>query len=151
LDRGGTRALKVSQEASAEAAGVPVTNTGVTVLVAEDNRVNRKVIEKQLDKLGFACEFAENGVRVLEMLRETDFPVVLMDCEMPEMDGFDACRRIRSGEAGEEIKDLPVIAMTAHVMDAERKRCFDSGMNDYLSKPVKLDALRDTLNRWLNA
>jgi two-component system sensor histidine kinase/response regulator len=151
LDRGGTRALKVSQEASAEAAGVPVTNTGVTVLVAEDNRVNRKVIEKQLDKLGFACEFAENGVRVLEMLRETDFPVVLMDCEMPEMDGFDACRRIRSGEAGESIKDLPVIAMTAHVMDAEQKRCFDAGMNDYLSKPVKLDALRDTLNRWLNA
>ncbi len=129
----------------------------VRILLVEDNATNQEVALGILKKLGVEADVAENGEEAIEALQATRYDLVLMDVQMPVMDGFEATRRIRSGEDSPSSSDLrpltsghlPIIAMTAHAMEGDRERCLDAGMNDYLSKPIDPQALADVLRRWV--
>jgi len=121
---------------------------GLRVLLVEDNLVNQKVAGALLKKLGCISSIALHGEEALNKLRSEPFDIVLMDCQMPVMDGFEATRRIRAGEAGEAALRIPIIAMTANAMQGDREICLESGMNDYLAKPVGRNDLAATLARW---
>jgi signal transduction histidine kinase/CheY-like chemotaxis protein len=123
--------------------------SGARVLVAEDNEVNRRVLASMLKKFGCEATFAFDGREALQLIEQHDFDAVLMDCQMPEMDGYEATRRLRA--MGGLFGSLAVIALTANVMDGDREACFAAGMNDFLGKPVKSDILRATLERWCAA
>jgi len=120
---------------------------GAHVLVAEDNAVNRTVAVNMLAKLGHRADTAPDGHSALEALEENVYDAVLMDCQMPGLDGYEVTRELRRREGGE--RHVPVIAITAHAMRSDRERCFAAGMDDYLSKPLRLAALRETLDRCL--
>ncbi len=117
------------------------------VLVAEDNPVNRMVIEGLLSKFEIKPDFAENGVEAVDKFfdLDKDYDLVLMDCEMPQLDGFDATLKIREEEKNRAITSTPIIALTAHVEAAHRQRVFDCGMNHFLSKPVTIEKLSEAL------
>ena len=123
------------------------------ILLVEDNPVNQIVASALLEQVGLSCDKAGNGVEALAALRQSpdDMPyhLVLMDCQMPEMDGYEASTKIRQGEAGERYKDLNIIAMTANAMKGDREKCLTVGMNDYISKPVQADVLHEKLKNWL--
>ncbi|MCE5335365.1 MAG: response regulator [Desulfobacteraceae bacterium] len=118
------------------------------ILLAEDNPVNQEVGRAMLESFGCCVDVASNGSEVLHLLaNEKKYDVIFMDCEMPVMDGFQATRKIREKERGQESK-VPVIALTAHIMDDDRNRCLRAGMDDYLSKPFRLQELSQMLRRW---
>ena len=119
---------------------------GLRVLVAEDNAVNTKLAVMLLGRLGCKVQTAANGVEALAAMTRGPVDVVLMDCEMPDMNGFEATREIRRREG--DRAHTPIIAMTANAMDTDRQRCLDAGMDDYLSKPVRAPLLRAALERW---
>jgi PAS domain S-box-containing protein len=124
------------------------------VLVVEDNPVNQKVAVNMIEKLGYRANVAANGREAVESLARIPYALVFMDCQMPEMDGFEATRFIRSQEeslrqAGGRPPHLPVIAMTANAMQEDHARCQEAGMDDFLSKPVTSKSLAAVLNRWL--
>jgi len=118
------------------------------ILVAEDNPTNRDVIRRQLNLLGFACEMANNGKQALEDWRSGKYAVLLTDCHMPEMDGFELTNAIRKYEKNNN-KRLPIIAITANALQGEAKRCIEAGMDDYLSKPFDIKILREKLYKWM--
>ena len=118
------------------------------ILVAEDNEVNQVVARWLLEKLGYVVQMAGNGQVALDMLEEGEFDLVLMDLLMPEMDGLEATRRIRSGRWG---ADLPIIALTANAMSGDRERCLQAGMDGYLSKPIRRSELVGELERMLGS
>jgi signal transduction histidine kinase/CheY-like chemotaxis protein len=120
------------------------------ILVAEDNLVNQRMATAVLKKAGFAFELAENGRQALERLRERSFDLVLMDVQMPEMDGLQATRLIRELESGSD-RRIPIVALTANAFDADRQACFDAGMDDFIAKPFKALELVATIDRWLAA
>ena len=124
-------------------------NRSRRVLVAEDNQINRVVALKLLEKLGYEADAVNDGEEVLGALALRDYGLVLMDCQMPEMDGYEATRRIRDRTSAIPDHDLPVVAMTANAMKGDRERCLNAGMDDYVSKPVKENELRGVLQRWL--
>lgn len=142
--------LPVLREVSREAPDAPAALKGLRVLVAEDNYVNQKVITRQLEKWGVRYRLAENGYQVLRALQEELFDLILMDCQMPEMDGFEATRRIRAMERQQGGQHIPIIALTANAMAEDREACLQAGMDDYIAKPFKPDALRALLERWAN-
>lgn len=121
---------------------------GVVVLVAEDNPLNQRLIKTQLTKLGYACRVVENGQEALEAFAKGGYSLILMDCQMPVMDGYTTTERIRRLEKAGKGR-IPIVAVTANAMPEERKHCFEAGMDEYLSKPVKLETLRQTLENWL--
>ena len=119
------------------------------ILLVEDNEVNRTVISLQLSTLGYEIETAENGVEGLSKWKDGRYDLVLTDCHMPEMDGFELTRKLRKLESTEGRTRGPVIAITANAMPGEAERCVKEGMDDYLLKPVRLDELSDTLRKWI--
>ncbi len=120
------------------------------ILLAEDNLTNQQVAVAILRKFGYAADVAGNGVEVLDALRKADYDVVLMDCKMPEMDGYEAARQIRDARTGMRNPHIPIIAITADAISGDREKCLESGMNDYLSKPVEPRQLSEILEKWLN-
>ena len=119
------------------------------VLVAEDNAINQRVAIRMLEKLGLKADIVDNGAKAVEALKEIAYPLVLMDCQMPEMDGFQSTAAIRSWEAEQGLARTPILAMTAHAMPGDRERCLDAGMDDYISKPISLAALEAILQKWM--
>lgn len=120
---------------------------GVAVLLAEDNELNQMVAETMLKNLGAKVSVANNGLEAVEQVSTHNFDVVIMDCQMPEMDGFEATQIIRAGD--DEKSQLPIVAMTANVESEDRLRCFECGMNDFVSKPVKQEQLARLINNLL--
>ncbi|HEV7484799.1 MAG TPA: response regulator [Thermoanaerobaculia bacterium] len=124
----------------------------IRLLVVEDNMTNQKVIVAQLKKIGYAADTVANGLEALNALARIPYPLILMDCQMPEMDGFEASRRIRANEAGQNAANpVTIIALTAGAMEGDRDRCLAAGMDDYLTKPIKLPLLEASLLRYLAA
>ncbi len=121
------------------------------ILLAEDNPTNQKVAAAMLGKLGYQVELAENGREAVEMLAGHSYDLVLMDCHMPDMDGYEAIRIIRRPDSPVRNHAIPVIAMTANVTEGDREKCLDAGMDDYLSKPVEPHALAEKLGKWLRS
>ncbi len=118
------------------------------ILVAEDNPVNRKVAEAFFASLGLKIDFAHDGSQALAAWRSGSYRVIFMDCEMPEMDGFETARRIRAEEQQESLTPIPIVAMTAYAMEGDRERCLKAGMDDYLAKPVRKKSLQAVLERF---
>ncbi len=118
------------------------------VLVVEDNEVNQMVAIRMLDKLGYRSDVAANGLEAVEAASRIRYDAILMDCQMPEMDGFEATRAIRESEAARGLR-TPIIAMTANALQSDREECLHSGMDDYLAKPVQKATLGESLRRWL--
>ena len=118
------------------------------ILVVEDNVVNQRVTLLLLQKLGYRCEVAVNGLEALAALQSRLFDLVLMDCHMPDMDGYQATARIRERER-KIGAHIPIIAMTANAMEQDRERCLEAGMDDYISKPVDIKRLSAVLEKWL--
>jgi signal transduction histidine kinase/ActR/RegA family two-component response regulator len=117
------------------------------VLVVEDSPVNRLVAVHVLERLGFRAHVVNDGREALQALSTQRYDAVLMDCQMPDIDGYEATRELRRRENGE--RHTPVIAMTAHAMTGDRERCLDAGMDDYIAKPVRSQALSEVLSRWI--
>lgn len=117
--------------------------TGEEVLLVEDNALNQMVAEKFLEGMGLSIDIAENGAVAVKMLKEKKYDLVLMDIQMPEMDGYEATRHIRSGTNGN--KNIPILAMTAHALHDEEAKCRKAGMNDYISKPLKRSVLHSKI------
>jgi CheY-like chemotaxis protein len=115
------------------------------VLVVEDNDVNQLVVEGMLAKRGFEVDCAGDGREALERLAARDYALVLMDCQMPVLDGYAATAEIRAGGSR-----VPIVAMTAHAMKGDRERCLEAGMDDYLAKPLRPEELDAALERWLS-
>jgi CheY-like chemotaxis protein len=125
--------------------GVGRPRSEARILVAEDNPINERLLLAQLRKLGYEARAVASGFAAVEALRQEKYDLVLMDCQMPEMDGFEATRRIR--ESGRP--QVPIVAVTASAMTGDRERCIREGMDDYLSKPMELCQLAEVLARWL--
>jgi signal transduction histidine kinase/DNA-binding response OmpR family regulator len=152
------------QSLMAEAAGGPVASkdvardkhnvaghAGARVLLVEDNRVNQEVALRTLRTFGIEAQVAADGAQAFARIRESSFDLVLMDCQMPVMDGYEATRQIRAWES--DAKNgrarLPIVAMTANALQGDREKCIDAGMDDYLPKPIKRDVLAGALSKWL--
>jgi len=124
--------------------------SNMQVLLVEDHRVNQMVAEAMLKKLGYQVHLAVNGLEALQINEQADIDLILMDCQMPEMDGYEATRRIRAQEKTvDNGTRVPILAMTAHTTEEDKSLCFSSGMDDYLAKPVRCDDLESHLLRWL--
>ncbi len=123
--------------------------TGLRVLLADDNLVNQKVATHVLKKLGTHVHGVSNGIEALQALRDADFDVVLMDCQMPEMDGYEATRRLRQSAAACRNPRIPVIALTANAFATDREQCLAAGMDDFLTKPIEQTRLEEALMRVL--
>ncbi len=129
---------------SAPASTVP--RSSARILLAEDNVINQKVAMGLLRNIGYSADIASNGVEVLAALERTPYDLILMDCQMPEMDGYEATQQIRARGKSPTPR---IIAMTANAMRGESEKCLAVGMDDYLSKPVRIETLREMLSRWL--
>jgi CheY-like chemotaxis protein/HPt (histidine-containing phosphotransfer) domain-containing protein len=122
----------------------------VRLLLVEDNRTNQEVGVRMLEHLGYrAVEVAPDGLQALAALAARDFDLVLMDCHLPGIDGYETARRIRA-RSGAPNQDVPIVATTAAVMDSDRQKCFAAGMNAYLAKPLKMNSLKQVVEEWTN-
>lgn len=142
--------LKVKQGKQSEKINWPANTR---LLLVEDNHVNQLVATGLIKNIGLDIDIANNGVEALQKIKnlpdDIAYSCILMDCQMPEMDGYETSRQIRSGSAGEKNTNIPIIAMTANAMKGDREKCLAAGMNDYLSKPVEPAELEKKLLHWL--
>jgi len=147
---GSTFFFHLPLEPAAEPTSAGASNAGRSfhVLIAEDNPINRMVTQHQVRALGYRVAAVENGRQALQALEEQRFDLVLMDCQMPELDGYEATRRLRQRER--KGQHLPVIAVTAHTAPEDRERCLAAGMDDYIAKPYREETLAAALERWLS-
>ena len=123
----------------------PADSLPLKIAVAEDNMANQRVIMIMLRRLGWESEFAENGRELLDLVRNKDYDLIFMDVQMPLMDGLEATRRLRAGDAGEGLKEVKIIALTANALSGDEARCLESGMNAYMTKPLKLRTLKQAI------
>ena len=121
----------------------------IRILVAEDNPTNQAVAVGVLEKLGYRADVVHNGLEAVRALQKITYDVVLMDCQMPEMDGFEATRAIRDADSEVLNPHIPIIALTAHALKGDREKCLQAGMDDYLTKPISPHDLESALDRWL--
>lgn len=119
------------------------------ILVAEDNRINQKVAEEMLSLMGCSCKIVENGQAAIHTLQNEDFDLILMDAQMPVMDGYEATRLIRQGQAGTVNKAIPILATTANAIKGDIELCLEAGMNDYISKPISFNDLAFKIEKWI--
>lgn len=123
------------------------------LLLVEDNHVNQLVAQSLLNNLKLSSDVVSNGLEALENLRlspeDAPYTAILMDCQMPEMDGYEASQKIRAGQAGAQYQSIPIIALTANVMKGDRDKCLKAGMNDYLAKPLDPEELNKVMTKWL--
>jgi len=123
------------------------------ILLVEDNHINQQVALGILEDMGLTADCAFNGIEAIHLLKDSlpanPYTLIFMDCQMPDMDGYQATFHIREGDAGDFYKSLPIIAMTANAMAGDRKKCLDAGMSDYLSKPVEPETILAVLNQWI--
>ncbi|MFQ3248731.1 MAG: signal transduction histidine kinase/ActR/RegA family two-component response regulator [Glaciecola sp.] len=125
--------------------------SNMRVLIVEDNHINQEVLKAILTGLKIQIEIASNGQEAINLLSRKEsaiFDLVLMDCQMPIIDGYEATRRIRAGHAGELLKEIPIVALTANTLNSEREKCFQTGMDDHLSKPIDINALKLILMKY---
>ncbi len=142
------RAVKARQSLAAAAVGPD--SEGARILVVDDHPVNRLFAVRLLEKLGFKdIVAADNGAQAVRLADEGGFDLILMDCQMPQMDGLEATRRIRENERSRGLPHKPVIAVTAHAMSGDRENCLQAGMDDYISKPISPPALAASMLKWL--
>ena len=122
------------------------------LLLVEDNPTNQAIAQAFLRRLGFSADAAFNGIEALQKLTEAPvdcpYTLVLMDCQMPKMDGYEATRKIRAGRAGKRNQTIPIIAITANAMPSNRQQCLEAGMNDFFSKPIRKAMLTKILEKW---
>ncbi|HEY5028750.1 MAG TPA: response regulator, partial [Candidatus Angelobacter sp.] len=128
----------------------PALSRELKILLAEDNLINQKLAVRLLEKLGHHVVLAVTGVQALSKLKEQSFDLVLMDVQMPEMDGFTATAAVRLREEGSAVR-MPIVAMTAHAMKGDRERCLQAGRDDYVSKPISAAAVRAAIERVLKS
>lgn len=139
---GGRKAVLFTRHSIAE-----MRLSNVHMLLVEDNPVNQKMTEAILKKAGFHVDIAENGIKAIEAVKRKDYDVIFMDIQMPEMDGFEATKAIRSIEKAD--KRNIIIAMTAHAMTGDRERCIKAGIDDYIAKPIEPEELFDIIKKWI--
>ena len=144
-----TSAVDTEHHSAAEPTAAKMIVAGdFRVLVAEDNAISTKVIQGMLAKLNVGVSSVDNGKRALEATQQEQFDLILMDCEMPEMDGFTAAQQIRAWEARQGSHPVPIIALTAHILPEHRERARKAGMNGHMAKPVELNQLREQIQHW---
>jgi CheY-like chemotaxis protein len=127
--------------------GASAQSLGIRILIAEDNLINQKLVLQLLKRQGHQVDVAANGEEAVELFRRSPYPLVLMDAQMPEMDGYEATRAIRSLEC--DGQRAIIIALTANVMSGDRDRCLEAGMDDYLPKPIQAHEFYDSINAWI--
>ena len=132
-----------------EPAAAPVANGESRVLLVEDEHTSQLVIGAQIASLGYPYDVAANGHEALSALEKTDYALILMDCDMPELDGLEATRRIRATEDTRGRSKTPIIALTAHVFEESRESSIEAGMDGFLAKPLSIDKLAAALEKWL--
>jgi len=144
------REITTRSNAASAAPAEEVVHTNARILLAEDNSINQRVVQRQLATLGYNVIFAQNGLEAVRRVRDERFDLILMDCSMPEMDGFAATTAIRTLEARTGAR-TPIVALTAGATEQDRTRCLAAGMDDYYAKPVTIAALNEIVERWLES
>ena len=140
--------VTVPDDGSATGAGVAApARSGLSVLLVEDNVVNQTLARALLKRMGHTVTSVNNGQEAVDAVAVHAFDIVLMDCQMPVMDGFEATRRIRAGDAGQAQAGVPIVAMTANAMVGDRELCLECGMNDYVTKPIQVPLLKEAIER----
>jgi CheY-like chemotaxis protein len=118
------------------------------ILVVEDNLINQKVFKMQLTSLGFLCDVVDTGIKALNALEQKEYSLVLLDCQIPKMDGLEFVREVR-GRVSQPWSRIVIIAVTADLINFSRERCLGGGMNDWLSKPFRMEQLSEIIGQWL--